>query len=432
MKTPNEDALGQTVELACSLIDFDPKNRKEHDKAALQSLADSIKAEGLLQPVVVRAHPDKPGRYMLIAGERRLRAHLLNKSPMIEARQAKPELNETIASFAAGVARKRGVENLQREDLTPIEEARFYRELAVDHKMTHKQIAELAGVSQPVVGNALRLLDLPGSVQELVQSGALSRAHGVALASWKAWPKICAFMADCAIKEKTPAKEIESEQVPFVYQLAEAGLVVEITTDNFRNEHYTIPAVFKKDPDFISDRYETFCLNPAKWAPEKKRQDEARAAAAAAKKTKEAKAAAKNGKPTAEQLKRKKVIAENKANRAAATQGLVDVKTHLKATKKIEKNSLALIIEKVLSDGHYASRVKDASIAIGVIPPKGLVSSSWYSQISVAKLRTMNEADMVRLAAAAIALYHGEQAVKFAHGVPEEIEAIIGKGRKSK
>lgn len=430
MKTPNEDALGQIVELACGVIDFDPKNRKEHDKEALQSLADSIKAEGLLQPIVVRGHPEKPARYMLIAGERRLRAHLLNKAETIAARVARHDPN---AVNAAGAARKRLVENLQREDLTPIEEARGYRELAVDFRMTHAAIAALAGVSQPVVGNALRLLDLPGSVQELVQSGALTRAHGVALARFKAWPKICEFISAKAIKEGSPAKDLE-QGLPFSWALKNAGLVEEISTNQWASNRYTLSEALRKDPDFLKESSEHWCcLNPAKWAPEKKRQDEAREKAAAASKSKEAKAEAKNGKPSAEQLARKKKIASNKANRAASTQALIDVKAHLKAQKKIEKNPLALIVEKLFGNGHYGSKVKDAAIALGIITPKGLISSSWHTAVNAEKLRTMKEHDIVRLAAGAIALYHGEQAVKFASGIPEEIETLIGKkGGKTK
>lgn len=423
MKNLNEDAIGQIVELGCDLIDYDPKNRKEHNAEDLKSLKESIDAEGLLQPIVVRQHPDKPNRYMIIAGERRHRAHVMGKRDMIQARIVKHDPN---AVNAAGAARKRLVENMQREDLTPIDEARGYRELSVDYKMTHADIAKLAGVSQPVVGNALRLLDCPGAVQDMIQTGVLSRAHGVALARFKAWPKICLKIAELAVKEETPAKELE-QRVPFAWELEKAGLIVEISCI------YAVPAALKKDPDYVADYGNTICLNPAKWEPEKKRQDAARSAKEA-KEVQQAKASiAKNGKPTKQQLARKKKIADNKANRAAATQGLVALKATLKATKKIEKPAILLLVAKVLQNGHYSSQLKQAAADIGITLPKGTLTSSWYTSISDEKLGQLSEVDLVRLAVVSIGLYHGEQAVKFASGVPNEITALIGKkGGKAK
>lgn len=423
MKTPNEDAIGQIVELGCDLIDYDPKNRKEHNAEDLKSLKESIDAEGLLQPIVVRQHPDKPNRYMIIAGERRHRAHVMGKREMIQARIVKHDPN---AVNAAGAARKRLVENMQREDLTPIEEARGYRELSVDFKMTHAEIAKLAGVSQPVVGNALRLLDCPGKVQDMIQTGLLSRAHGVALARFKAWPQVCLKIAELAVKDESSAKDLE-RNVPFAWELGKAGLIVEI------GYKYTVPPTLKQDPDFIKDYSNTVCMNPAKWEPEKKRQDAAQVAKEAAEKKKETASIAKNGKPTKEQLARKKKIADNKTNCAAATQGLVTLKATLKATRKIEKAAILLLVEKVLQNGHYSSQFKDAAEALGITLPKGAVTYSYQTWCNTEKLGALSDVDLVRLAVAAIGLYHGQQAVKFAHGVPDEITALIGKkGGKAK
>jgi ParB family chromosome partitioning protein len=143
------------------------------DGAALAELTDSIRARGVLQPLLVRAHPDAPGQYQIIAGERRWRAAAaagLHEVPaLIRA------LTDSDAMAAALV------ENLQREDLNPIEEALGYARLRDEFGMTQDAIAAAIGKSRAHVGNTLRLLNLPARVQEMVRSGALSAGHARAL-----------------------------------------------------------------------------------------------------------------------------------------------------------------------------------------------------------------------------------------------------------
>jgi ParB family transcriptional regulator, chromosome partitioning protein len=148
--------------------------RKQFDEARLDELAASIRAEGVLQPLLVRERPAaQGGGFYLIAGERRWRAAQragLKEVPVI-VREATPG-----KAFEMAL-----VENLQRDDLNPIEEAEAYRHLSDDYGCTQEQIAERVGKDRATVANALRLLKLPPSVRAMVQEGVLSMGHARAL-----------------------------------------------------------------------------------------------------------------------------------------------------------------------------------------------------------------------------------------------------------
>lgn len=144
----------------------------------LQELAASIKALGVVQPIVVRplaeaAVPGAPVRYELIAGERRLRAAKLAGLSHIPA-LVRPI--DEVGSLEMALA-----ENVAREDLNSIEEAQAYAALVDEFGLTHERIAELVGRSRVAVTNVLRLLDLPDDVQALIEAGDLSEGHGRAL-----------------------------------------------------------------------------------------------------------------------------------------------------------------------------------------------------------------------------------------------------------
>ncbi len=147
-----------------------PRTRFESE--ALQRLAASIVEHGVLQPLLVSE--DGPGRYMILAGERRWRA----------ARQA--GLERVPVVIREKVDSQRGlelalVENLQRRDLTPLEEARAYEQLRTDRGLSQAQIASRVGIDRSTVANSLRLLKLPEQIQNLVEEGRLSGGHGRAL-----------------------------------------------------------------------------------------------------------------------------------------------------------------------------------------------------------------------------------------------------------
>lgn len=149
--------------------------RKYFDEEALQQLADSIGKHGLLQPIIVRESAG--GFYQIIAGERRWRASKiagLLEVPVI--------IMEADALKAAEIAI---IENIQRQDLNPYEEASAYRSLMTQYDLTQEQVAEKVGKSRSAVANTMRLLDLPGEVLEMLKTGDISSGHARALLGLK-------------------------------------------------------------------------------------------------------------------------------------------------------------------------------------------------------------------------------------------------------
>ena len=141
--------------------------REIFDEEALQSLADSIARYGLIQPITVRPLPS--GYYQIIAGERRWRAARLAGLTEVPVRIMEAD-DRTTAELAL-------VENLQREDLNPMEEARGYQKLMQDYALTQEEAAAGVGKSRSAVANALRLLNLSAPVSEMVENGILSAGH---------------------------------------------------------------------------------------------------------------------------------------------------------------------------------------------------------------------------------------------------------------
>jgi ParB family chromosome partitioning protein len=146
--------------------------RQSIDQSALERLSDSIRQDGLMQPVVVRK-AGSDGQYELVAGERRMRAAGLaglTKLPAVVR-----ELDDRqMAEWAL-------IENLQREDLNPIERARAFKRLVENFNVSHEQVAERVGIERPTVSNTLRLLELHHEVQNAMREGQLSAGHGRAL-----------------------------------------------------------------------------------------------------------------------------------------------------------------------------------------------------------------------------------------------------------
>lgn len=149
--------------------------RKEFDPEALQTLADSIAEHGMIQPLTVRTGSD--GYYQIIAGERRWRAARLAGLSQVPVHVIEAD-DRQVMELAL-------IENLQREDLNPIEEAQGYASLISDYGMTQEQAAASVGKSRPAVANALRLLSLNSELTELVKNGSLSAGHARALLTLK-------------------------------------------------------------------------------------------------------------------------------------------------------------------------------------------------------------------------------------------------------
>ena len=167
-----EDAEGELLLLPVSRVEpREAQPRKSFDEEALQALADSIAQYGLIQPIVARKLDS--GYYQIIAGERRWRAARLAGLSEVPVRVLTADDRRT-AELAL-------VENLQREDLNPIEEAKGYKTLMEDYGLTQEETARSVGRSRPAVANALRLLSLSPAVMELVEKKELSAGHARAL-----------------------------------------------------------------------------------------------------------------------------------------------------------------------------------------------------------------------------------------------------------
>jgi ParB family chromosome partitioning protein len=147
--------------------------RRRFDVESLSSLADSIREKGIIEPIVVRSHPDRPGDYEIVAGERRWRA--AQEARLHEVPVVLRELGDRDALEIALV------ENLHRDDLSPLEEAEAYRRLMEEFSHTQDGLARAVGKSRSHVANALRLLGLPDSIKEKILDGQLSAGHARAL-----------------------------------------------------------------------------------------------------------------------------------------------------------------------------------------------------------------------------------------------------------
>ncbi|MGC9456229.1 MAG: ParB/RepB/Spo0J family partition protein [Halothiobacillaceae bacterium] len=158
-------------EVSLDLIRRNPfQPRLTFDEQALAELADSIRAQGVIQPVVLRR---RSGEYELIAGERRWRAAQLAGLERVPA-----VVREIDDAQAAAIAL---IENLQRENLNPVEQAQAMHRLVDEFSLTHQQVADMLGTSRPAVSNALRLLELAPEVQEMLRGRQLDMGHARAL-----------------------------------------------------------------------------------------------------------------------------------------------------------------------------------------------------------------------------------------------------------
>ncbi|MDP1919415.1 MAG: ParB/RepB/Spo0J family partition protein [Myxococcales bacterium] len=173
--------------------------RKSFDEAELEELAVSLKQQGVLQPVLVRRDPK--GGYRLIAGERRWRAAQragLHEVPAIVREASDAEAYELAL-----------VENIQRADLNPLEEAEAFRRLVEERRLTQEQVADRVGKDRSTVANALRLLTLPNEVKQLVLEGDLDMGHARAILGLSK-PAEMVTVARAVITEKLTVRETEA------------------------------------------------------------------------------------------------------------------------------------------------------------------------------------------------------------------------------
>ena len=194
-----ENSSASAVKL--SLNEIEPNKdqpRKTFDEKALSELADSIAQHGVIQPLLVRPMPD--GSYQLVAGERRWRAARragLSEVPVVIREMSDSEMMELAL-----------IENLQREDLNPIEEAEGLQQLIHTYGLTQETAAARVGRSRPAIANALRLLSLPTPILELPRDGKISAGHARALLSLNDEEKMVEI-ADQILKKEISVREVE-------------------------------------------------------------------------------------------------------------------------------------------------------------------------------------------------------------------------------
>ena len=221
--TENTQDKENTINLLkISLVD--PKSdqpRKYFDKEALEELADSIRENGLLQPILVREYGD--GRYQIIAGERRFRACKLAGLTEIPAIILDRD-NKSVAQIAL-------IENIQREDLNPIEEAMAYKSLKDEYDMTQEELSERIGKSRSAIANFIRLLDLPESILAMVAARELSAGHARTLLGVKD-PEDMILLAQFAAEQDLSVRQLE-EQVKKINKKKKAEKIEEEAEEPF-------------------------------------------------------------------------------------------------------------------------------------------------------------------------------------------------------
>ena len=206
----NGFGLAQENGTVLRLTEIEPNRnqpRKEFDEQALSELADSIREHGIIQPLLVR--PLETGGYQLVAGERRWRAARmigLTEVPVVIKEMTETEVMELAL-----------IENLQRQDLNPLEEAAGYRELMTTYGLTQDQVAKRVGKSRSAVANCLRLLTVPEEIQPFLRSGRLSAGHVKALAGMsdrEEMVRIAKSAADKGLSVREVERQVQSFTAP--------------------------------------------------------------------------------------------------------------------------------------------------------------------------------------------------------------------------
>ena len=216
------------TKLTLSLVD--PKSdqpRKHFDKESLEELAKSIEENGLLQPILVREYGN--GRYQIIAGERRFRASKIAGLSEIPAIILDKD-DRKVAELSL-------IENIQREDLNPIEEAMAFRALATEYGLTQEELSEKVGKSRSAIANSVRLLDLPAPVLDMGASGEISAGHGRTLLGVKLRDNMIMLAKrtselDLSVRQleeevkriNKPRREVVEEPLPYVDYFREMEL----------------------------------------------------------------------------------------------------------------------------------------------------------------------------------------------------------------
>jgi ParB/RepB/Spo0J family partition protein len=198
----DHSARNSLLEIPLTSIDrWDEQPRRSFDEEALEELAASITEHGLLEPIIVRETAG--GRFRIVAGERRWRACQMAGLDVVPVRNLGAIDDATALQLAL-------VENLQRQDLDPIEEAEGYASLNRVCGLKQAEIAAAVNRSQPAIANAMRLLELPEDVHHKIRAKHLTPAHGRALVKYAKWPKLCTAIAEQAKEQGYTSKQLET------------------------------------------------------------------------------------------------------------------------------------------------------------------------------------------------------------------------------
>jgi len=220
---PAQAAAGMVCDIPVELIDRNPYQTRTHfDETALQELAESIQVSGVIQPVTVRAIE---GRFQLITGERRwLASQRAGKAtvPAIVRQLSNQQAMEITI-----------IENLQREDLNPVEQARAYERLAREFGLTQEQMAQRTGKDRSSVANFLRLLKLPADVLSLVESSQLSFGHAKALMTVDS-PEAMLRLARRAAQQSTSVRQLEAAVAQLMHPAPHAPKPERVVDPNVR------------------------------------------------------------------------------------------------------------------------------------------------------------------------------------------------------
>ena len=214
MPAPAPAASSGPQEIAVELIDPNPyQTRRQINEAALAELAESIRSSGVVQPVVLR--PAADGRYQLVAGERRWLASRRAGKTTIPA-VVRQISNEQAMEITI-------IENLQREDLNPIEQARAFDRLSREFNLTQEQIASRTGKDRASIANFIRLLKLPDALQDALESGAISFGHAKVLLGLISYPEHLERAAREVIEKQLSVRQTEELAARLLHPPEEAS-----------------------------------------------------------------------------------------------------------------------------------------------------------------------------------------------------------------